>query len=123
MSICLKSSRRIVSTLLLSFVLVGFASGQTALAPDLSQRIESARTRGDHEALAKHFNQQAAAARILAAEHRKLAKSYQASTLDPRTSGRLPTHCESIARNQEGIAAEFEGMAEGHKQLAKQAQP
>ena len=123
MSISLKSSRRIATVVLLGLVLAGCASGPNAPSPDLTQRIELARTSGDHEALAKHFNQQAAAARILGAEHRTLAKTYQASALDPRTSGRLPTHCESIARNQEAIAAEYDGMAEGHRQLAKQALP
>ena len=41
----------------------------------------------------------------------------------PRAVGRMPAHCEAIAREQEGNAAELEGMAEGHWQLAKQAQP
>jgi hypothetical protein len=123
MNVNLKASHHFASLMLLSLALVGCAANPTAPPPELVQRIESARTRGDHEALAKHFEQQAAAARLLGAEHRKMAKSYQASAIDPRGSGRMPTHCDTIARSQESIAAEYDGMAEGHRQMAKQAQP
>ena len=43
MKINLKSSRRIVSLLLLSLVLAGCASSPSAPSPELMQRIESAR--------------------------------------------------------------------------------
>ncbi|MEQ1803776.1 MAG: hypothetical protein ABL900_00210 [Burkholderiaceae bacterium] len=128
MNVNSKSSRRIASALLLGLMLAGCASGPSAPpSPELSQRIESARTRGDHEALATYYDQQASAARATASDHRKLAKTYQQGMAvdpkDPRGGGTLPSHCNVIARNQDGISAEYEGLAAAHRQLAKQAQP
>ena len=123
MNINLKSSRRIASMLLLSLVLAGCASGPNAPSPELLQRIEAARTRGDHEALATHYNQEAAKARAIADNHRKMAKSYQGHLSGGRGGASMPAHCNAIVRSQEGIAAEYEGMAAAHQQLAKQAQP
>jgi hypothetical protein len=120
MSRSMFTSRRITSALLLSLVIAGCASDPTAPSADLLQRIESARTRGDHQALSTHYEQQAAAARATAAEHRKMAKSYE---FEPRAAARMVAHCNAIVREQEGVAAEFEGMAEGHWELAKRAQP
>ena len=123
MSIKMKSSRRIVSALLLSLVLAGCASGPNAPSPDLLQRIEAARTRGDHEALATHFDREATAARAMAANHGKMAKSYQGNLAGGRGGASMQAHCNAIVRSQEGIAAEYEGMAAAHRQFAAQAQP
>lgn len=123
MNISFRSSRRFASALLLNLALAGCAAGPGTPSPGLLQRIESAQTRGDHEALATHYNQQASAARAIAADHRKMAKIYQGRVVDPRGGGSMPAHCDAIVRSQEGIAAEFEGMAEGHHELAKRAQP
>ena len=123
MNINFKSSRRIASMLLLSLVLAGCASGPNAPSPELLQRIESARTRGDHEALATHYNQEAAKARAIADNHRKMAKSYQGNLAGGRGGAGMPAHCNAIVRSHEGIAAEYEGMAAAHRQFAAQAQP
>jgi hypothetical protein len=119
----LTSSRRVASLLLLSAVLVGCATGPSGPSPELLQKIESASTRSDHEALATHYDKQAAAARALAAEHRKMAQGYQGMFAGGRGGASMPAHCNAIVRNQEGIAAEYEGMAAGHRQLAQQAKP
>lgn len=124
MTVHLKSSRRVASALLLSLAGVGFASAQSALPPDLSQRIESARTRSDHEALASHFSREASAFRANAEEHRKMAGDYlkyQALVAAKWPDYTMPAHCEPIVRNQEKKAAEFEGRAAAHRQLAAQA--
>lgn len=123
MNISSKSSRRIASMLLLSVVLAGCASGPNAPSPDLLQRIEAARTRGDHEALAAHYDQETAKARAIADSHRKMGKSYQGNLSLGRSEANIAAHCSAIARSQEGIAAEYEGMAAAHRQFAKQAQP
>ncbi len=123
MTISMKSSLRIVLLLLLSAVFVGCASGPNAPSPELLQRIESARTRGDHEALATYYNQEAAKARAIADNHRKMAKSYQGNLSGGRGGASMPAHCNAIVRSHESIAAEYEGMAAAHRQLAAQAQP
>ena len=123
MKVNLKSSRRIASVLLLGLVLAGCASDPSAPSPELLQRIESARTRGEHEALATYFTQEAAKARALAENHRKMAKSHQGNLQGGRGGASMAAHCNAIVSNQDGIAAAYEGMAEDHRQLAKQAQP
>jgi hypothetical protein len=123
MNMNLKLSRRIASALLLSVVLAGCASGPNTPSPELQQRIEAARTRSDHEGLVTYYNQEAAAARAKAAEHRKMAKSYQGMVVSGKGGASMAAHCNAIVKQFESIAAEYEGMAEGHQQLAKQAQP
>ena len=118
-----KSSQRLASALLLSFVLAGCATGPQTLSPDLLQRMASARTRGEHEAFAAYHDRQASAARAIAEHHRKMAKSYQSMVVGGRGGASIAAHCNSIVRLYEGIAAESEGMAEGHQYLAKQAPP
>lgn len=119
----LNSSRRFASMLLLSVVLASCASSPSTPSPELLQRIEAARTRGDYEALSTYYDQQAAASRAIAAEHGRMAKSYQAMSSGGRGSASMPAHCNAIARMNEGLAAEYEGMAVAYRQLAKQAQP
>ncbi len=116
------ASRRIASVLLLSVALVGCASGLDAPSPELQQRIEAARTRSDYEALATYYDQQAAATRAVAVEHRKMAKSYPAMISGGRGGASMPAHCDSIARMNEGLAGEYEGMAVAYRDLARQAQ-
>lgn len=117
------SSRRIASLLLVGMALSGCAAGLTAQAPAVQQQIEGARTRADHEALVKHYNREAIAARAKAAEHRELAKSYQASPPIVRGGGSMTAHCNAIASSFEGIAAQYDGMAASHLQMAEQAKP
>ena len=115
--------RRIASALALSVVLAGCASGPKPPSPELQQQIEAARTSTDHEALTTHYVRQAAGARAIAAEHRKMAISYARMPPGGRGGGSMPAHCNAIAAAQDGIAAEYEGMAAAHRQLAGQAKP
>jgi hypothetical protein len=123
MNASMKLSRRIASMLLLSSVLAGWASSPNAASPDLLQRIETARTRGDHEALAAHYDKETAKARAIAADHRQMAKSYQGLVAAKRGEASMAAHCDAIVRNQDGVATAFEGLAAAHRQMAKQAQP
>ena len=118
-----KSSHRIASALALSVVLAGCASGPKPPSPELLQQIEAARTSTDHESLATRYVQQAAAARASAAEHRKMAISYARMPPGGRGGGSMPAHCNAIANAQDGVAAEYAGMAAVHRQLAGQAKP
>ncbi len=119
-----QSHRRIASVLLLfGIALSGCAGLATAPSPAVQQQIEAARTRADHEALVKHYTVEAATARAKAAEHRKMATSYQGMISGGRGSGNMPAHCNAIATSFEGIATQFDGMAAGHRQMAEQAKP
>lgn len=109
--------------LLVAAVLAGCASGPDWPSLELRQRLESARTRADHEALAAQYEQEGAAARAVAARHRKMAASYQARLANDPGAASMVAHCNAIAQRQEGIAAEYEGMAEGHQAVANRTQP
>ena len=119
----LKSSRRVASAILLSVILAGCTTAPTAAPPDLLQRIESARTQADHDGLAAYYDREASAARASAAEHRKMAASYQGIIGGGRATANMPAHCNAIVRSQEAIAAEYEGMAAAHRQMGQQIKP
>jgi len=119
----LKLSRRIASAFVLSVILAGCASEPTSPPADLVQRIETARTPADHEALASYYDREASAARASAAAHRKMAASYQGMVAGGRGGASMPAHCNAIVRSQEAIATEYEGMAVAHRQMGQQAKP
>ena len=87
------------------------------------QRIESARTQADHESLAAYYDREAAAARASAAQHRKMATTYQGNIGGGRGGANMASHCNEIVRNQEAIATEYEAMAATHRQMGKEAKP
>jgi hypothetical protein len=40
-----------------------------------------------------------------------------------RGAGSMAGHCSAIASSFEGLAAQFDAMAAGHRQMAEQAKP
>ncbi|MDE2297608.1 MAG: hypothetical protein KGL99_03780 [Burkholderiales bacterium] len=129
MSTNLKTPRRIATLLLWSGIalgglaLSGCAAVSTAPSLQLLQQIETAHTRADHEALATYYDRQAAAARATAAEHRQMATTYKGIAFAGKGGAGMPAHCNAIVSNYESVAAEYDGMAAGHRQLAEQAKP
>ena len=119
----LRSSRRFASVLLLGAVLAGSVAAQTLPSTELLQRVEAARSQGDYEALATYYDQQAAASRGIAAEHRKMVKSYQGMIAGGRGAASMPAHCNAIASKNDGLAKDYEAMAAAYRQMAKQAKP
>ncbi len=79
--------------------------------------IETADTPKEHEALARYFHAKAQRHRRVAAEHRAMAKSYGAHKQALR--GRQRAHCDRLVALNEEIAAEFESLAKGHEEEAR----
>lgn len=119
----LQTARRLASVLLVSAVLAACTSAPNAPSAELLQRAESARTQADYEALAADYDRQAAAARSIATEHRKMARSYQGMIAGGRGVASMPAHCNAIADKNEGLAKDYDAMAAAFRQMAKQAQP
>ena len=119
----LKLVRRTTLALLVLGALAGCASGPAPVAPELVQRIETARTRADHESLASYYTQEAVKARETAALHRRMAKSYQVQAVGGRAGAAMPAHCNAVAQSQEGVANSYDGMAVAHRQMADEAKP
>ncbi len=109
------------SLLLLSAVLAGCAASSTSPSPELQQRIETAHTRADHASLGDYYNRQAASARATAAEHRKMAKAYASGPVSAKGGMSMAAHCNSIVRQFEGIATDYESMAAEHQKLSASA--
>ena len=90
---------------------------------DMETMIQTATTKGDHEALAMHYEQEAKALQEKAADHRRMAQTYAKSG---RYGGRPSTaawHCDALASKYEGAASENLELATLHRQLAEEAPP
>ena len=102
----------------------GCASDPNAPSPELLLRIgRGSRTRSDHEALVTYYDREATVARASAAEHRKMARSYQGMTGSGRGGSSMPAHCNSMVSLYESIAVEYDGLAGDHRPIAARAQP
>lgn len=110
--------RRAALGFALVLVLAGCASGPPSTPADIVQRIETAKTPADHEALAVYYTQEANKARENAALHRTMAKSYQIQAASGRGGASMPAHCNAIAQSDDGIAKQFDDMAAAHRQMA-----
>lgn len=117
------TSRRIASTAMLAIVLAACATAPDAPdapAPELARQIETARTPADHLALAAHYEREAAAARTVAARHEKMSRSYQASPYE-KGGGSMRAHCQSLVRTYQSAAAQYDAIAQDHRQMAQRA--
>ncbi len=114
--------RRASLSLAAALVLAGCASGPLATPPEVSQRIEAAATRADHESLAVYYVQEAAKARESAALHRKMATRYGGyASMGQKGGPSMAAHCNDIVQSVEKTAASYDAMAASHRQMAAQA--
>jgi hypothetical protein len=92
---------------------------------DLAALVENAKTAADHEAIAKLYDEEAAAARKKVAEHQKMGDSYKhVPAFNPKTQLAhfdMPKHCASLVKSYESAAKEAEEMAAAHRAAAKAA--
>jgi hypothetical protein len=89
---------------------------------DMTQAVESAKTRSDHESLAKHYEDAAKEMQAKAADHKKMVAQYEArKSLYGKQAQSLISHCQGLVRIYEQAAAENKNMAESHRQMAAEA--
>ena len=89
---------------------------------DMTQAIQSAKTRGDHESLARHYEDAAKEMRAKVDEHKKLLAQYEArKSLYGKQAQSLISHCQGLVRIYEQAAAENMSMVESHRQMAAEA--
>jgi hypothetical protein len=85
----------------------------------LEQKIESARSRSDHEEIASLFEQEAGVDRAAAAmRHRGLARAYDRPGALGGNGPAMGTHCRNLARTYEQAAEENLVLAKMHRQVA-----
>jgi endonuclease III len=89
---------------------------------DMTQAVQSAKTRSDHESLAKHYEDAAKEMQANVAEHKKRLAQYEANKgLYGKQASSLISHCQGLVRIYEQAAAENMSMAESHRQMASEA--
>jgi len=89
---------------------------------DMTQAVQSAKTRGDHESLARHYEDAAKEMRAKVDEHKKLLAQYEArKSLYGKQAQSLISHCQGLVRIYEQAAAENMSMVESHRQMAAEA--
>ncbi|MGX0939621.1 hypothetical protein ACUXQ2_005717 [Cupriavidus metallidurans] len=88
----------------------------------IEQKIEAARTPGDHEEIASLYEQQAGADKAAAERHQRLAGIYQRSWT-PKAGGQayLVRHCNDLARAYQQAAEDNLALAQWHRQMAAEA--
>jgi len=86
---------------------------------DMAQAVQSAKTRSDHEALAKHYEDAAKQMQANADEHKKMLAQYQSNkALYGKNAQDLSNHCQGLVRIYEQAAAENRAMAKSHREIA-----
>ena len=86
---------------------------------DMTQAVQSAKTRSDHESLARHYDDAAKEMQTKAAEHKKMLAQYEGNKgLYGKQSSSLISHCQGLVRIYEQAAAENTSMADSHRQMA-----
>ena len=89
---------------------------------DMTQAVQSAKSRGDHESLAKHYEDAAKEMQAKAAEHKKMLAQYEANkALYGKHASSLISHCQGLVRIYEQAAAENTAMAKSHQEMAAEA--
>ena len=86
---------------------------------NMTQAVQSAKSPGDHEALAKHYADAAREMQLKADEHKKMLAQYQAKKdLYGKHAQDLMNHCQGLIRIYEQAAAENTAMAKSHREMA-----
>jgi len=86
---------------------------------DMTQAIQNAKSRTDHESLAKHYEDAAKEMQNKAAEHKKLLAQYESNkSLYGKHAQTLMSHCQGLVRVYEQAAAENMSMGKSHRDMA-----
>lgn len=97
-------------------------AGGTAVAGEVvsEAQIEAAKTSEQHEAIARAYDEEAAAAEQRADSHAQMAKTYRlAYTKTSRES--MATHCGQLEKDFRNAAGEYRKLAAEHRKMAKAA--
>ena len=106
--------------LALSLSLGGYALSAGQESSSMVQKIETAKTRADHEALAAFYEQEAKTAQAKAEEHKEMSKSYsKIGHLVEKHN--ILQHCDRLVKNYQDAAKENLALAKLQRELAAKA--
>ena len=108
--------------LLISLLLtVGLMSACSEMNPhpmDMTQAVQSAASKEDHAALAKHYEEAAKEMELKADEHKKLLSQYQSkSNIYGKQLDSILGHCKMLINAYEKAAEANRSMAAMHRQM------
>jgi endonuclease III len=111
-----------IITLITLTVTLGLLSACSEMNPhpmDMSQAVQSAETKADHEALAKHYDETAEEMQLKVDEHKKLLGQYESkSYLYGRQAEDFKAHCQRLITSYENAVDANRKMAEMHRGMA-----
>jgi len=85
---------------------------------DMSQAVQNASSKADHEALAKHYEEAAKDLQLKVEEHKKLLSQYQSkSYIYGKQADTLISHCRMLINAYEKAAEANLSMAAMHRQM------
>jgi endonuclease III len=109
---------KLLITLLLALGLLAACSEMNPHPMDMSQALQNAESKADHEALAQHYEEAAKEMQLKVDEHKKLLSQYQSkSYLYGRQAEDLKAHCQRLIDVYEKAAEENLSMAKLHRQM------
>jgi endonuclease III len=109
---------KLLITLLLALGLLAACSEMNPHPMDMSQALQNAESKADHEALAQHYEEAAKEMQLKIDEHKKLLSQYQSkSYLYGRQAEDLKAHCQRLIDVYEKAAEENLSMAKLHRQM------
>jgi hypothetical protein len=108
-------------TFFMVFAIVGLLASCAQLDPhpmDMATAIREAKTSADHNALARHYEDAAEAARLKVKEHKRELEEYETHPYYGKRAQDLKAHCHRlISIYQQAVEANVE-MAEIHRRMA-----
>ncbi len=103
------------------FLTLGLLAACAEMNPhpmDMTQAVQNAQTKADHEALAQHYEEAAKEMQLKVDEHKKLLSQYESkSYLYGRQAQSIKDHCQWLINAYEKAAEENLSMAKLHRQM------
>lgn len=110
---------KLLITLMLTLALLNGCGGSNPHPMDMTQAVQNASSKADHEALAEHYEAAAAEMQAKVEEHKKLLAQYQAkSYLYGRQAEDFKAHCQALINVYEKAAEANQSMAKMHRTLS-----
>lgn len=105
----------------LAVVVLLTACAQTDPHPmDMTQAVQNAKTHDEHEALAKHYEDEAKQMQAKVEEHKQLLVQYLAESYGKQAQT-MKVHCDFLIRTYQQAADTNMKMANFHHQMAAEA--
>ena len=111
---------RAIPVLIACVLITGMAIAPTYVlaGASIDQMIESAKTRADHEELARYYEDEANSLNARAEEHKKMSVAYRAMSTGKGGLAGFVAHCDRLSAKYKEMAADDQALAKLHHQFA-----